>query len=302
MRPHKISPRARRAMLRLGLIPQRITGSGPDGRIVEADVLQAAKESADSASRQPLSGMRKTIARRLVEAKQTVPHFYLRRTLKADALVAFHQARRALHPCTLNDIFVKVAAMTVKEFPAFRSRIEGDDLLTFDDANIGIAVGLDEGVVVPVVPRADQLPLEKLAAETRRLIQLAREKRVENSGRGVFSISNLGMYDVEEFTAIVNPPESGILAIGAAREAMVVRDGQPHAAKVITLTLSSDHRVVDGMAAALFLKRVAELIETPSLLVEETPDNATPEIEISRERGEYADGHALHLPPRRLAS
>lgn len=290
MRPDKISPRARRTMLRLGLTPQRLTGTGPNGRIVEADVLRAAESaSAIGGTRTPLSGMRKTIARRLVEAKQTVPHFYLRRTIKADALVAFHQARRALHPCSLNDIFVKAVAIAVRDYPAFRSRIEGEDLLQLDDANIGIAVGLDGGVVVPVVLQADRIPLADLAVETKRIIGLAREKRVENSGKGVFSISNLGMYDVEEFTAIVNPPESGILAIGAARETLTVENGVSRASKVVTLTLSCDHRVVDGMAAALFLKRVAELVETPALLVEGEGDvtGQKPEISLGRERGEY---------------
>jgi len=287
MRSHKISPRAKRAMLHHGLSVQQISGTGPSGRIVEADVLLAAQNAKGTGTRHPLSGMRKTIARRLVEAKQTVPHFYLRRTIAADSLVAFHRARRVLHPCSLNDIFVRAVALAVRDFPAFRSRIDGDDLLTFDDANIGIAVGLDGGVVVPTVLQADRLSLEQLALETKRIIQLAREKRVENSGKGVFSISNLGMYDVEEFTAIVNPPESGILAIGAARETMVMRDGQAQAAKVISLTLSCDHRVVDGMAAALFLKKVAELLETPTLLVEEAPTEATPHIKVGQERGEY---------------
>lgn len=266
MRPNKISPRARRASLRLGVNPLGIVGTGPQGRIVEADVIRAASASPVMGSRQPLGGMRKTIARRLVEAKQTVPHFYLRRTIRADALVDFHRTLRTLHPCSLNDLFVKAVSLAVREFPAFRSRIEGDDLVLMEDVNIGIAVGLDGGVVVPVVLQADFLPLDKLAIETKRLIQLAREKRVENSGRGVFSISNLGMYDVEEFTAIINPPESGILAIGSARDTMVIDGGQPRVAKVISLTLSCDHRVVDGMAAALFLKRVAELLETPWLL------------------------------------
>lgn len=282
------SPRARRAMARAGLSPQRVTGTGPNGRIVEADVLRATLAPVESGiSRQPLGGMRKTIARRLVEAKQTVPHFYLRRTIAADTLVEFHQARRAVHPCSLNDLLVKAVGMAVHEFPAFRSRIEGDELITFEDSNIGIAVGLDDGVVVPVLLQADRLPLRTLASETKRLVQLAREKRVENSGRGVFSISNLGMFDVEEFTAIVNPPESGILAIGAVRESAVSKGGCVSPAKVITLTLSCDHRVVDGMTAALFLKRVAELLESPALLLTESEVTPPPRVEVVRERGQY---------------
>jgi dihydrolipoamide dehydrogenase len=282
----KISPRARRAARRLGLAVEHLSGSGPDGRVIEADVLKVSQNSAPG-SRQTLSGMRQTIARRLVESKQKVPHFYLRRSIKAEALTAFLPARRMLHPCSLNDIIVKAVAMAVREFPAFRSRIDGEELLTLEDSNIGVAVGLDGGVVVPVILKADMLPLDKLAAETKRLIGLAREKRVENGGRGVFSISNLGMFDVEEFTAIVNPPESGILAVGAVREVMRVEDGRASVGKALTVTLSCDHRVVDGMAAALFLNRVGEFLEAPELLVAETRDAANVQIEVERERGEY---------------
>jgi len=259
------SPRARRAIKRLGLQAPQIAGTGPNGRIVEADVLKAAGnrlQPAPGESREPMSKMRRAIARRLVEAKQTIPHFYVARTIRAAALADFYKACRQRHPCTLNDVILRAVAIAVGESRPMRSRIEGDELVTSPDANIGIAVGIENGLVVPVLLQADHLSLEALASETRRMIDLARERRVENSGRGVFTISNLGMYGVDEFTAIINPPESGILAVGSLRDAAIVEDGEVRPSKVMTLTLSCDHRVVDGKAAALFLGRVAELLES----------------------------------------
>jgi pyruvate dehydrogenase E2 component (dihydrolipoamide acetyltransferase) len=264
-RPNRLlaSPRARRAMIARGISGHSVKGTGPRHRIVEADVLRFGSTPATSISRQPLSGIRRTIARRLVEAKQTVPHFYVRKTVNVDALLTFQQSRRLIHPCSLNDLMVMAVAKAVSEFPVMRSRIEGNDLVTMPNTNIGVAVGMDDGVVVPVILDADRLPLASLALETRWLIEFARKKRVENVGRGVFSVSNLGMFGVEEFTAIINPPESGILAVGAVRETLVLKNGVVHPVKVLTLTLSCDHRIVDGVAAARFLNRLTELIENP---------------------------------------
>jgi len=264
------SPRARRAIKRLGLQPSQIPGSGPNGRIVEADVLKAGSQRPKPVAgetREPLSKMRRAIARRLVEAKQTIPHFYVSRTIRAAALADYYKSCRQQHPCTLNDVILRAVAVAVAEFPAVRSRIEGDDLVTSPDANVGIAVGIENGLVVPVVLQANRLSLEALATETRRMIELARQKRVENSGRGVFTVSNLGMYGVDEFSAIINPPESGILAVGSLRDAPIVQNNEIRPSKVMTLNLSCDHRVVDGMVAALFLARIAELLESPALLL-----------------------------------
>lgn len=254
------SPRARRAAKQLGLALDPISGSGPNGRIVEADVLKSASPAAPTkpGKRTPLTGMRRTIAARLTESKQTIPHFYMRKTVRMRTLLAFLKERKTVHPCTLNDLFLKATALAIRELPAFRTRIEGAEIVEFDEVNLGIAVGIDGGVIVPVLLGADQLPLPELAAETKRLVGLARERRIENSGRGVFTLSNLGMFGVEEFTAIINPPESGILAIGAAR------DDAASGEKLLTLNLSCDHRVVDGMAAAKFLNRLAEIVESPA--------------------------------------
>ena len=274
------SPRARRAAARLKIDLKAIAGSGPNGRIVEADVLRAKATSAHATgTRSPLAGMRRTIAARLTESKQTIPHFYMKKTVRVRALLAFLAERKAMHPCTVNDLFLKAVAKAIREIPAFRTRIEGDEVVLFDEVNLGIAVGIEGGVVVPVLLHADLLPLPELALETKRLVGLARERRIENSGRGVFTLSNLGMFGVEEFTAIINPPESGILAIGAARDDAATGE------KLLTLSLSCDHRVVDGMAAAQFLNRLAEIVEDPSSHLHELPAGAG--ISVVREKGEY---------------
>lgn len=274
------SPRARKTAAKLGIALDRIHGSGPNGRIVEADVIQAAASAPISkGSRRPFTGMRRTIATRLTESKQTIPHFYMKKTVRMRALLAFLAERKNIHPCTLNDLFLKTTAIAIRELPAFRTRIEGDEIVELGDVNLGIAVGIEGGVVVPVLLNADVLPLADLATETKRLVGLARERRIENSGRGVFTLSNLGMFGVEEFSAIINPPQSGILAIGAARDDAATGE------KLLTLNLSCDHRVVDGMAAALFLNRLSEIIEAPAAQLGETSDS--PAISVTRKQGKY---------------
>ncbi len=258
----RATPRARRLLREQGIDPARVTGSGPDGRITAADVPSAGAASAPV--RRPLGAMRRTIARRLVESKQTIPHFYLRQTIDAGPLAAFYARCKQQYPCSLNDIIVRSAALVVREFPAFRSRLEGDEVVELPGVHIGLAVGLDEGLVVPAVLDADRLGLRELAAETRRLVELARVRRIEHAGRSVFSVSNLGMFGTEEFTAIVNPPEAAILAVGAIREAVTVQDGRLAAGRVMTLTLSCDHRLIDGLAAAKFMARLQQILQAPS--------------------------------------
>ena len=260
----RVTPRARRLLRERGMDPARITGSGPDARIVAADVAGVPVTAGSTEGiRRPLSGMRRTIARRLVESKQTIPHFYLRQTIDAGPLVAFQAKCKQQYRCSLNDIIVKAAALAVREFPAFRSRLEGDELVELDSVHIGLAVGLEEGLVVPAVLNADRLGLRELAAETSRLVEAARTRRVENAGRSVFSVSNLGMFGTHEFTAIVNPPEAAILAVGAVREQVVLRHGQPAAGRVLTLALSCDHRIIDGMGAAKFMARLEQILLSP---------------------------------------
>jgi pyruvate dehydrogenase E2 component (dihydrolipoamide acetyltransferase) len=247
-------------MRRLGAEVRLLKGTGPGGRIVQADVGDAPAPG----NRRPLGTMRRAIAGRLAHSKQTIPHFYARQTIDADALAAFVAERKKSVRCSLNDALLKAVALVVREFPVFRSRLDGDDVLELPDVHLGVAVGLTDGVVVPAVLHADTLGLRALAEETRRIIAAARERRIENMGKSVFSVSNLGMFGLEEFTAIINPPESAILAVGALQDRPLARSGALVLGKALTLTLSCDHRLVDGMAAAQFMARLRQILESPA--------------------------------------
>jgi len=205
--------------------------------------------------------MRKAIARNLTLSKQTIPHFYMRQTIEAEAMMAYNRERKAEFPCSINDVITMACARAIREFPAFRSRMEGDEIVP--GAIFGISVGLENGLVVPVVCGADRMDLRQLAGETRRIVEAARGGKLEAMGQGVFTISNLGMFGIEEFSAIINPPEAAILAVSAIRETCVVHNGAIRAAKVMTLTISCDHRLIDGLMAARFMAKLKELLEGP---------------------------------------
>lgn len=268
----KASPAARRLAGEQGLNLSTIAaGSGPGGRILSSDLARATTGGAPPSAaangneiRRPLSKMRRAIGLNLQQSKQTVPHFYVRTTIDADPLLAFYRGQKASANCTLNDAIILVVGRAIREFPAVRSQIAGNEIVEYPHANIGIAVGIDEGLVVPVVTDVDTLSLAKLAAETKRVVEAARKGRLENIGKGHFTISNLGMFGVEEFSAIINPPESGILAVSAAREAVIVENGMMRAGHNMTLTLSADHRLIDGVMAAKFMQRLREILEHPA--------------------------------------
>jgi pyruvate dehydrogenase E2 component (dihydrolipoamide acetyltransferase) len=266
----RASPAARRSAREQGVeLAALWPGSGPGGRILSEDVARAAKAAGDrpdDVRRLPMTAMRKAIARNLIASKQNIPHFYVRQTIDAAPLHGFVSSEKAKYPCTLNDALILACARVILEFPAFRTRIEGDDLVEYAGANIGIAVGMEEGLRVPVLLGAERKSLHQIAAETRVIVDAAKQGKVEAMGRGVFTISNLGMYGVEEFAAIINPPEAALLAVGAIREAVVVKDGALRAGRVMTLTLSADHRVVDGLLAARFLNRLKSILEAPESL------------------------------------
>lgn len=270
----KASPAAKKIAQSRGLDLASVgAGSGPGGRILSTDLNRAvAAKSAPVAAtggitRKPLSKMRKAIATNLQVSKQTVPHFYVKQTINADPLFAFYKAQKPATGCTLNDVILLAVGRSVNAFPAFRSRIEGNELLELPNSNIGVAVSVDDGLVVPVILALEGHTLASLASESKRVIEGARKGKLENSGKGVFTISNMGMLGVEEFSAIINPPESGILAISAVREAMIVKDGAMKVGRVMTLTLSVDHRVVDGALAAQFMGKLKELLENPDSLM-----------------------------------
>jgi pyruvate dehydrogenase E2 component (dihydrolipoamide acetyltransferase) len=259
----KASPAARKLAAQRGVDLRTIAGgSGPSGRILSTDV----PVGGTAGVRRPLSRMRKAIARSLQQSKQTIPHFYMRLTLSAEPVLSFYQSCKARFRCSLNDVIVQACARAIREFPAFRSRIEGDELLESPSVNIGIAVAVPDGLVVPVVVDADRMSLEQISAQTRQMVEAARSGKVHGMGQGSFTITNLGMVGTEEFAAIINPPDTAILAVGAVRQAAVVKDGAVRAGKVMTVTLSADHRVIDGMLAARFLERLRELLEDPAQL------------------------------------
>ncbi|MBB4935345.1 pyruvate dehydrogenase E2 component (dihydrolipoamide acetyltransferase) [Lipingzhangella halophila] len=298
----RTSPLARRLAREHGLDITQIKGSGPKGRVVRADIEAAAKEQAAPAAepaaapteRAPapapaaqeayddgrdseevtVSNIRKVIARRLLQAKQTVPHFYLRRTIDAEALKDFRaqvnaQLESTGNKVSFNDLIVKAAATTLRLHPEVNASWVDDKLLLHRRVNVGVAVAVQEGLVVPVLHDTDKTPLSGIAAKSRELAEKARDGKLkpqEMSG-GTFSVSNLGMYGMDSFSAVINPPEAAILAVGAMRQQPVVRDGEVVARNTINLELSVDHRAVDGAVGAAFLKELAEVLEEPMRII-----------------------------------
>lgn len=263
----KVSPAARKLARERGIALATLgAGSGPGGRVLSTDVPQsgASHPASGEAVRRPLSKMRRAIGVNLQRSKQTIPHFYVRTTIDAGSLMAHYKAARPATNCSVNDLIVLAVGRAMRDFPAVRSQIDGDHIVEFPHANIGIAVGVDDGLVVPVVLGVDKLSLAELAKESKRVVQAGRKGMLENVGKGNFTISNLGMFGVEEFGAIINPPESGILAVSAVRETVIVKDGAMTPGRVMTLTLSADHRVVDGVLAAKFMARLKEILEHPA--------------------------------------
>ena len=284
-----ISPIARRIAAEHALDIAAIQGSGPGGRIIREDVeayLESQREGAqpapmmaalpaatsDDVEAVPLSQMRKTIARRLQQSMQTAPHFYVTMAIDVTQLVAFNASANeyaALLPqpakVTLNDLIVKGVATALVRMPQVNVSFDGERLLFKKHINIGVAVALDQGLIVPVIRDADKRGVLDLARESRRLIDAARAGKLkpEEFQGGTFSVSNLGMFGVEEFTAIINPPESCILAIGAATPTPVVHEGQIVVRDIMKVTLSVDHRALDGASAARFLQELKRLLEQP---------------------------------------
>lgn len=265
----KASPAARKIAALRGFDLASIgPGSGPGGRILSTDVERtkvAAVGSADGeAIRRPMSKMRRAIGLNLQRSKQSIPHFYVRITIDAGPLFAHYREQKPRTNCTLNDCVVLAVGRAMADCPAVRSQIDGDEIIEYPHANIGIAIGVEDGLIVPVVRSVDTLTLAQLAAEAKRVVENGRNGKLENIGQGSFTITNLGMFGIEEFSAIINPPESGILAVGAVREAVIVENGTMRPGRVMTMTLSADHRVVDGLLAAKFLGRLKEILENPS--------------------------------------
>lgn len=283
-----ISPIARRIASEHNLDIASIQGTGPGGRIIRDDVEAALTTQQAPAAQpapafapapsgpdvqaMPLSNMRKTIARRLQQSMQTAPHFYLTVSVDATQLVALRASINdyaATQPqpikVSVNDLIVKAVATAISRHPEVNVSYDNDRLLFKRRINIGVAVALEQGLIVPVVQDADKRGALDVARETKRLIDAARagKLRPEEFQGGTFSISNLGMYDIESFTAVINPPESAILAVGAIVPTPVVHEGQVVVRDMMKMTLSIDHRALDGASASRFLQDLKRLLEQP---------------------------------------
>ena len=281
----KASPLARRMAAEGGVRLEEVPGSGPGGRIVKRDIEahlvrapgpatlprrvgQPPAMTADGAI--PLSSMRKTIARRLAESKLQAPHFYVTVEVDMDAAASLReQLLRSLETrVSYNDLVVRACALALTRFPTVNASWGGDKLLTHGGVHVGVAVALPDGLITPVVRDAQRKSVLEIAAEIKILASRAREKKLkpEEFTGSTFTVSNLGMYDVSEFTAIINPPESAILAVGSVRKQPVADGDRVRIGHRMKVTLSADHRVVDGALAAQFLGEVRRLLENPIAL------------------------------------
>ena len=290
----KISPLARRIAEEEDIDIQTIEGTGPGGRITKQDIeraiaersqapLKPTKAEAKSEVTREIEGyedieltkMRKVTAQRLQESKVTAPHFYVDVTTDATAIAQLKgdfgkRSEKSAGKITVNDILIKIVSQALKEFPMVNASFLKDRIRVYRTINIGVAVAVDDGLVVPVVRNSDQKSISQISHEVTELARKARTKRLvpdEYMG-GTFTITNLGMFGVESFHAIINPPESGILAVSAIIQKPVVVDGEITIRPCVKLSLSVDHRVVDGAVAAQFLARIKELVEDPFLLFE----------------------------------
>jgi pyruvate dehydrogenase E2 component (dihydrolipoamide acetyltransferase) len=263
----KASPAARKAAADKAIDLASIgVGSGPGGRILSSDV-----ENADIIPTEthvyPLTKMRRAIANNLLYSKQNVPHFYAKTTIDAGLLFSTYRTTKEQFKCSVNDFVTRACAKAIRQYPPFRSQYKDTEIVENPAVNIGIAVGTDEGLTVPVVLGADRMKLENLAARTREVVESARNGKLEGMGQGIFTITNLGMFGVEEFSAIINPPESAILAVGAIREGVVVENGAMRPSRVLTGKISVVHRVIFCVVAAQLLKTIKERLVCPEQLI-----------------------------------
>jgi pyruvate dehydrogenase E2 component (dihydrolipoamide acetyltransferase) len=281
----KASPLARRMAAEAGVAIGGVAGSGPGGRVVKRDIeaaaaappaafAAAAVQAGPEVDEIPVTQMRKTIAKRLVTSIGPVPTFYL--TIEVDAarlLAARETVNRRLEKdgikASINDFVVKAVAVALARHPEVNAQWAETVIRRFRRVHVGVAVAVEDGLITPVVKDADRKGIAQIAAEVRELAARGREKRLqpEEYTGSTFSISNLGMFGIDEFTAIINPPESGILAVGQVADKVVAENGQPVVRPRMRMTMSCDHRVVDGATGARFLQTVREFLEEPAMML-----------------------------------
>ncbi len=285
----KASPMVRRIAREEGIDLGQVKGTGPEGRVLredlekfleerektvkEAEVKPAgekARKSSAEGKLEPLSRMRAAIARNVSLSWRTIPHFSVTVSVDMGESEALQRSSRdAGVPLSINDVIVKAVAMALQKFPRLNASFSDEGITLYPEINIGIAVSVEGGLLVPVVRGCEKLSLKEIAAASRDLIDRARQGKIsekEISG-GTFAVSNLGMFGVEEFTAVIYPTQAAILAVAAIRDTAVMREGRPSAARMMRLTLSADHRVVDGADAARFLSELKIILENPYMML-----------------------------------
>lgn len=279
------TPLAKKIAKERGLDLSTVKGSGPNQRITSQDLEKAQVNQAVNFGKreeptyapgayeeEDLSIMRKTIAQRLMAAKSSIPHFYITQAINAEPLYSLReQLLQGKFNFTFNDFIIKACAVTLREHPEINSGFNNADnkIVRFKTVDISVAVGTNEGLITPILRHADFKNLGEISVEMRHLAKRAKEGKLEahEYKGGSFCLSNLGMYGITDFQAILNPPQAAILAVGAVQDVPVVKNGAVVPGKVMNLTLSVDHRVIDGVLAAVFLKKLRYYLETPSLLI-----------------------------------
>ncbi|MFN0275565.1 MAG: pyruvate dehydrogenase complex dihydrolipoamide acetyltransferase [Chitinophagales bacterium] len=283
----KASPLAKKIAEEKGINISAISGSGPEGRIIKKDVenfipqkTESVKETKqpvvvnlpkfvgeESYEEVPVSQMRKTIAARLSQSKFTSPHFYLTVSINMDNAIAAKKSMNAIAPLKIsfNDMVIKATALSLRQHPQVNSSWMGDNIRMYNHIHIGVAVAISEGLLVPVVRFADKKSLSHIAAEVNELAEKAKNRKLQPQDweGNTFTISNLGMMGIEEFTAIINPPDACILAVGGINEVPIVKNGQITSGNMMKMTMSCDHRVVDGAVGAKFLQTLRSYLEDP---------------------------------------
>ena len=263
------SPKARRLAQELGIDLNEIQGSGPEGAVQAADVWSVRPQPPLEAppSHRELPGVWRTMVERLVQSWPQTPHFYLQREVNAVRLLAWREQvqKRLSVRLTYTDLLIKLTAAALRDHPGLNAWWQEGSIVIHEDVHIGLAVATEEGLLVPVIHHANRLALEEIAARRQELVERARTGRLkpEDVQGGTFTISNLGMYGVDAFMPVINPPQAALLAVGRIAERVVPLGGQPTVQMTLVLTLACDHRVVDGARAAQFLATLAELIEEP---------------------------------------
>jgi len=281
----KISPRAQRKAKELGVEVQLVGGSGPGGVVIEKDILdyfQLKRETSktfikeeDIEKRIPYIGMRKIIGDRLSQSKFTAPHIYFTISVDMTKAISFLDTYNLdlQLKVTINDLIVFIVAKVLKEQPNINCSLVGEEIVYHKDINIGVAVAIEEGLIVPVVKNADKKSLSTLSKETKKLIKLARERKLvpDDYKGGTFTVSNLGMYEIESFTAIINSPEAAILAVGGIKRVPTVIEEEEvekiEVRSIMKITLSVDHRLIDGAKAASFLNRIKYYLKFPKRII-----------------------------------